>query len=58
MAIKEKVKKFIAERNTWEVASGSKSTDADAPPTLATKTLGQDNIGASSKNVRQEGVDH
>ena len=52
------MKKFIAERNAQEGASGSRSGDADAPPTLATENLGKDNAGAPSENIGQEGVDH
>ena len=56
--IKEKVKKYIAERNACEGATGSSSGDTEAPPTPAAEVLGDDNTGAPRENVARDGVDN
>ena len=50
MAIKEKVKKYIAERNAHEGAAGSGSGDTEAPPTPTNE--------APEDNAAQNGVDN
>jgi hypothetical protein len=55
MAIKEKVKKYIAERNAHEGAAKSGSGDTEAPPTPAVEVLDGDNAGAPGEDAAQDG---
>jgi hypothetical protein len=55
MAIKEKVKKYIAERNAHEGAAKSGSGDTEAPPTPAAEVLDGDNAGAPREDAAQDG---
>ena len=60
-AIKEKVKKFIADRNTKEGAAGSGSCDADASSTPgggAAKIPGEDGASAPDEDAGQDRVDN
>ena len=56
--IKEKVKKYIAERNAREGTARSGYGDTEAPPTPATEVLDCDNTGAPRENAAQDGVDN
>ena len=56
--IKEKVKRFIAERNAHEGATGSGSGDMDAPSTPATEVPTEDDTGAPGVSTAQEWVDN
>ena len=56
-AIKEKVKKYIAERNAREGVAGSGSGDTEAPPTSAVEIPRDDNSGTPRDNAAQDGVD-
>ena len=58
MAIREKVKKYIAERNAWEGAAGSGSSDMEAPAATTTEVSVGGNSGAPANNVAQDGVDN
>ena len=57
-AIKETVKKYIAERNARGGLAGSGSSDTEAPPTPAAEVLDDNNTGAPRGNVAQDGVDN
>ena len=57
-AIKEKVKRFIAEWNVHEGAAGSGSGDADVPLTPAIEVPAEDGTGAAGASAAQEGVDN
>ena len=57
-AIKEKVKKFITERNAHEEAAGSGLGDADTPSTPATETPTEEGIGGPGEGTTQDGVDN
>ena len=57
-AIKEKVKKYIAERNAREGSTGSGSGDTAALSTPVTTTLSHDGIGAPTEDATQDGVDN
>ena len=57
-AIKAKVKKFIADRNTREGATRSGSGYAGAPPTPAFEIPGEDNVAAPGKTSGQDGVEN
>lgn len=55
-AIKEKVKKFIAEWNAHEGAAGSGSSDADMPSTPAAEIPAGEGTGGPSEDAAQDGV--
>ena len=57
-AIKEKVKKFIAERNAREGAAGSGSGDMNTPSTSATATPTEEGTGGPGEGVAQDGVEN
>jgi hypothetical protein len=57
-AIKEKVKRYIAERNAREGVAGSGSGDTEAPPAPATKVLVGESTGAGVQDVARDGVDN
>ena len=57
-AIKEKVKKYIAERNARKGAARSGSSDTEAPSTPAAEVPGGDNTGAPGDNTAQDAVDN
>lgn len=57
-AIKEKAKKYIAERNARETAAGSGPGDTEAPPTPATEILTEENTGAPGEDAARDGVDN
>jgi hypothetical protein len=56
--IKEKVKKYIAERNAHEGVAGSGSGDADAPSTLATQIPTEQDTSAPGEDATRDGVDN
>jgi hypothetical protein len=58
MAIREKVKKYIAKRNAREGAGGSGSGDMEAPATPTTEVPTGDDTGAPADSVAQDGVQH
>lgn len=58
MAIKEKVKKYIAERNAHEGVAWSGSSDTEASPTSVAEVLGDDNVGRPGDNAAQDGVEN
>jgi hypothetical protein len=55
-AIKEKVKKYIVERNARECAAGSGSGNADAPSTPVTEIPAEQGTGTPSEDAAQDGV--
>ena len=57
-AIKEKVKKYIAERNALEGMAGSGSGYTEAPPTLAAEVPDGENAGTPKENMARDGVDN
>jgi hypothetical protein len=57
-AIKEKVKRYIAERNAREGVAGSGSGDTEAPPTPAAKVLVGESTSAGVQDVARDGVDN
>ena len=58
MAIKEKVKKFIAEWNAREGAAGSGSGDVNTPSTPAIETPAEEGTGGPGEGVTQDGVEN
>ena len=57
-AIKEKVKKYITERNAHEGAAGSSSAETAAPSTPVTETLVDHGTGTSTEDAAQDGIDN
>jgi hypothetical protein len=55
VAIKEKVKRYITERNAHEGATGSGSRDTEAPPTLAARVPVGESAGTSIQDAAQDG---
>ena len=55
-AIKEKMKRFIAEQNAHVGACDSRSSDADAPSTPAIEIPTGDGTGAPSEDTAQDRV--
>ena len=57
-AIKEKVKRYIAEQNAREGAAGSSSGEMAASSTPVIETLADDGTGAPTEDAAQDGVDN
>lgn len=57
MAIKEKVKQYIAEPNAHEGGAESGFGDAATPSIPTAEVPGGENMGAPGLNVGQDGVD-
>ena len=58
MTIKEKVKRYITERNARKGGAESGSGKAATPTTPAVEVLGREDMGAPGLNAGQDAVDN